>query len=172
MAERDWASQFLNCELDVGCLPRRSLAETGWTFDVARLCRGTKSPLPSPSNRFSSSECGADDASNQSFTKTFRRRSVSVNPGKLSIVPKRRASWPAGRCAEKLCTNCGRNTERKSLGTFPRLHVFRCSSKFLMRRRSCRYRCIRLKMLRADWEASRRASFGTWPSRIRTPSFS
>src|SRR4029077_31618 len=104
-----------------------------WTMDIGRLprpCRRTKSLLPSPSNRFSSSGCGAGGASNPNFTKNFRHRSVSVNRGKLSIVPKRRASWPAGRCAEKLCTNCGRDTERKSLGTFPTLHIFRCSSKF------------------------------------------
>ena len=36
-----------------------------------------------------------------------------MNHGKLSIVPKRKASWPAARCAEELCTNCGRNSERK-----------------------------------------------------------
>src|SRR6476660_4948880 len=65
-----------------------------WTMDIGRLprpCRGTKSLLPSPSNRFSSSECGAGGASNPNFTKSFRRRNVSVNRGKLSIVPKRRA---------------------------------------------------------------------------------
>ena len=75
-----------------------------WTMDIGRLprpCRGTKSLLPSPSNRFSSSECGAGGASNPNFTKSFRRRSVSVNRGKLSIVPKRRASWPAARCGER-----------------------------------------------------------------------
>src|SRR5438874_5267791 len=135
-----------------------------WTMDIGRLprpCCGTKSLLPSPSNRFSSSECGAGGASNPNFTKSFRRRSVSVNRGKLSIVPKHKASWPSARCAEELCTNCGRKSDRKSLGTFPKLHGFRCSSKFSMRRRSCRFRCIRLKMLPANWEASRRASFGT-----------
>src|SRR5256885_7276773 len=58
----------------------------------------------------------------------------------------RKASWPSARCAEELCTNCGRKSERKSLGTFPKLHGFRCSSKFSMRRKSYRYRCIHLKI--------------------------
>ena len=91
-------------------------------MDIGRLprpCRGTKSLLPSPSNRFSSSECGAGGASNPNFTKSFRRRSVSVNRGKLSIVPKRRASWPAARWAEELCTNCGRNSREEIFGDVP-----------------------------------------------------
>src|SRR5882757_1127124 len=145
-----------------------------WTAEIGRLprpCFGTKSLLPSPSNRFSSSECGAGGASNPNFTRSFRRRTVSGNRGKLSIVPKRKASWLGGHCAEELCTNCGRNTERTFSEILPTLHVFRCSSKFSMRRRSCRFRCIHLKMLPVDWEASQRTSFGTWPLRIRTPSF-
>src|SRR4029077_4416788 len=112
-----FGNAVLNGELDVG----------RWTLDVCQPCRGAKPLIPSPSNRFSSSECGAGGASNPNFTKSFRRRSVSVNRGKLPIVPKRRASWPAGRCAEKLCTDCGRNIDRKPLGTFPTLHGFHCS---------------------------------------------
>ena len=42
----------------------------------------------------------------------------------------------AGRYAGKLCTICGHNTGRKSLGKFTTLHVFRCSSKFSMPMRS------------------------------------
>ena len=42
-----------------------------------------------------------------------------MNHGKLSIAPKRKASWPAARWAEELCTNCGRNSERKFLGIVP-----------------------------------------------------
>src|SRR3954465_10228964 len=151
--------------------PQRLRRRIGhWTF--AARWHGTKSLLPSPSNRFSLSEYGAAGGSNPNFTKSFRRRSASANRGKLSIVAKCRAWWWAAHSTEELCMNYGHNSETKSLGMFRRRQDFRCSSKFSMRRRSCHYRCIHLTMSPADWEANPRASSGTWPPRIGTPSFS
>src|SRR5262249_6295075 len=160
MVERD---RTHSSELSVG---RWMLDVRRWT----RLCRRIKSPLPLPSNQFSWNEGGACANSPICSAKNCRQTSESANRGKLSIVRKRKASWLMGRYAERLCMNCGRNTDGKSSETLPTLHVFRCSSKLSMRRKNYRYRCILLKILPVDWEASQRANFGMSPPQNGTPS--